>query len=86
MEAQYHFSAQFTADLISMNAADFIITSSNQEIVGTPESFGQYESYQCFTMPDLYHVVNGINLFSPKFNRVLPSVNGQVFFPYQQLV
>jgi sucrose synthase len=84
MEAQYHFSAQFTADLISMNAADFIITSSDQEIVGTPESMGQYESYKCFTMPNLYHVVDGINLFNPKFNRVPPSVNEQIFFPYDQ--
>lgn len=84
MEAQYHFSAQFTADLIGMNAADFIITSSNREIMGTPDSMGQYESYQCFTMPNLYHVVGGINLFSPKFNRVLPGVNEQIFFPYSQ--
>jgi sucrose synthase len=84
MEAQYHFSAQFTADMIGMNAADFIITSSNREIVGTPDSMGQYESYQCFTMPNLYHVINGINLFSPKFNRVPPGVNEQIFFPYSQ--
>ncbi|CAN1210134.1 Sucrose synthase [Tumidithrix helvetica PCC 7403] len=84
MEAQYHFSAQFTADLIGMNAADFIITASNQEIVGTPESMGQYESYKCFTMPNLYHVIDGINLFNPKFNRVPPSVNEQIFFPYSQ--
>ena len=84
MEAQYHFSAQFTADLISMNAADFIITSSDQEIVGTPESMGQYESYKCFTMPNLYHVVDGINLFNPKFNRVPPGVNEQIFFPFSQ--
>lgn len=33
-EKKYHFSCQFTADLISMNAADFIITSTYQEIVG----------------------------------------------------
>jgi sucrose synthase len=81
LEEQYHFSAQFTADLISMNAADFIITSSYQEIMGTPESVGQYESYQCFTMPNLYHVTNGIDLFSPKFNRVPPGVDEQIFFP-----
>ena len=84
LEEQYHFSAQFTADLISMNAADFIITSSYQEIMGTPESLGQYESYKCFTMPNLYHVIDGIDLFSPKFNRVPPGINEQVFFPYSQ--
>jgi sucrose synthase len=84
METQHHFSAQFTADLIGMNAADFIITSSDRELVGTPESVGQYESYKCFTMPNLYHVVDGINLFDPKFNRVPPGVNEQIFFPYSQ--
>ena len=84
LEEQYHFTAQFSADLISMNAADFIITSSYQEIMGTPEIMGQYESYKCFTMPDLYHVIDGVNLFSPKFNRVAPGIDEQVFFPYSQ--
>ncbi|WP_373527972.1 sucrose synthase [Nostoc sp.] len=84
LEDQYHFSVQFTADLISMNAAEFIITSSYQEIVGTPDSMGQYESYKCFTMPQLYHVVDGIDLFSPKFNLVPPGVNENVFFSYSQ--
>jgi sucrose synthase len=32
---KYHFSCQFTADLIAMNNADFIITSTYQEIAGT---------------------------------------------------
>lgn len=83
LEDRYHFSAQFTADLISMNAADFIITSSYQEIVGTPDTIGQYESYKCFTMPQLYHVVDGVELFSPKFNRIPPGVNRRIFFPSQ---
>ncbi|MER3476942.1 MAG: sucrose synthase [Leptolyngbya sp. ERB_1_2] len=82
LEPQFHFSAQFTADLISMNAADFIVTSSYQEIVGSPDTFGQYESYKCFTMPQLYHVINGIELFNPKFNRVPPGVDERIFFPY----
>ncbi|MGI8503703.1 MAG: sucrose synthase [Hassallia sp.] len=82
LEEKYHFSLQFTADLIAMNAATFIISSTYQEIVGTPDSIGQYESYKCFTMPDLYHVVNGIELFSPKFNVVPPGVNENAYFPY----
>ncbi|MBV8886812.1 MAG: sucrose synthase [Chroococcidiopsidaceae cyanobacterium CP_BM_RX_35] len=85
LEEQYHFSVQFTADLISMNAADFIITSSYQEIMGTPDTVGQYESYKCFTMPHLYHVVDGIDLCSPKFNLVPPGVNENIFFPYTQV-
>jgi sucrose synthase len=85
LEEKYHFSAQFTADLISMNAADFIITSSYQEIVGTPDSIGQYESYKCFTMPNLYHVVDGIDLFNPKFNVVPPGVNENIFFAHNEV-
>jgi sucrose synthase len=82
LEDKYHFSLQFTADLIAMNAANFIVSSTYQEIVGTHESVGQYESYKHFTMPELYHVVSGIELFSPKFNVVPPGVNESVFFPY----
>jgi sucrose synthase len=84
LEDHYHFSVQFTADLISMNAANFIITSTYQEIVGTEESIGQYESYLNFSMPDLYRVVGGINLFHPKFNIVPPGVNTNIFFPYSE--
>ncbi|MDJ0697329.1 sucrose synthase [Mastigocoleus sp. MO_188.B34] len=83
LEDKYHFSLQFTADLIAMNAANFVISSTYQEIVGTPDSIGQYESYKCLTMPELYHVVNGVELFSPKFNVVPPGVNESCFFPYK---
>lgn len=82
MEDNYHFSIQFTADLIAMNTANFIVTSSYQEIAGTEESIGQYESYLNFTMPDLYRVTGGINLFHPKFNIVPPGVNTNIYFPY----
>ncbi|BAU63643.1 Sucrose synthase [Stanieria sp. NIES-3757] len=82
LESNYHFSLQFTADLIAMNAANCIISSTYQEIAGRSDSVGQYESYDNFTMPDLYHVVNGIELFSPKFNIVPPGVNENVYFPY----
>ena len=34
LEDKYHFSCQFTADLIAMNHTDFIITSTFQEIAG----------------------------------------------------
>jgi sucrose synthase len=84
LEAQYHFSIHFTADLLAMNAANFIITSSYQEIAGTEESIGQYESYKNFTMPDLYRVTGGINLFHPKFNIVPPGVNTRIYFPFTQ--
>ncbi|MBO3460324.1 sucrose synthase [Aetokthonos hydrillicola Thurmond2011] len=84
LEDQFHFSAQFTADLINMNAADFIITSTYQEIMGTPDTIGQYESYKCFSMPSLYHVVDGIDLLSPKFNMVPPGVDENIFFSYDQ--
>jgi len=85
LEDKYHFSLQFTVDLLTMNSANFVLSSSYQEIVGTPDSVGQYESYKSFTMPDLYHVINGIELFSPKFNIVPPGVNEAYFFPYNNI-
>jgi len=39
MDSDYHFAAQFTADLIAMNHTDFIITSTFQEIAGTEVIF-----------------------------------------------
>ncbi len=81
-EAEHHFSAQFTADLIAMNSADFIITSTYQEIAGNKNSVGQYESYNAFTMPGLYRVVNGIDVFDPKFNIVSPGGDPDISFPY----
>ncbi len=83
-ENSYHFSSQFTADLISMNYADFIITSTYQEIAGNDYSPGQYESYQAFTMPDLYRVVNGVDVFDPKFNIVSPGADPRMHFPYTE--
>ncbi|MEN8258776.1 MAG: sucrose synthase [Thermodesulfobacteriota bacterium] len=82
MEDQYHFSCQFTADLIAMNAADFIITSTYQEIAGSDNMVGQYESYSAFTMPGLQRVIRGINVFDPKFNIVSPGADADVYFPY----
>ncbi len=83
-EAEHHFSCQFTADLIAMNTADFIITSTFQEIAGTRDNVGQYESYASFSMPDLYRVLKGIDVFDPKFNIVSPGVNEDIFFPYSE--
>ncbi len=82
-EEKYHFSSQFTADLIAMNSADFIITSTYQEIAGKDDVVGQYESYRSFTMPDLYRVVDGIDVFDPKFNIVSPGADPDVFFSYR---
>ncbi len=81
-EAEHHFAAQYTADLMAMNTADFIITSTYQEIAGTDDSVGQYESYSAFSLPRLYRVVSGINCFDPKFNVVSPGADPRVFFPY----
>jgi sucrose synthase len=83
-DPQYHFACQFTADLIAMNTADFIITSTYQEIAGREDSVGQYESYQTYTMPGLYRVVNGIDVFDPKFNIVSPGADADVYFAYTE--
>nr|VFJ71088.1 MAG: sucrose synthase [Candidatus Kentron sp. FM]VFJ71501.1 MAG: sucrose synthase [Candidatus Kentron sp. FM]VFK18856.1 MAG: sucrose synthase [Candidatus Kentron sp. FM] len=83
-DPHYHFSCQFTADLIAMNSADFIITSTYQEIAGTKDSIGQYESHMAFTLPGLYRVVNGIDIFDPKFNIVSPGADADIYFPYTE--
>ena len=85
LEQYYNFSLQFTADLIAINSADFLITSSFQEIAGTEESIGQYESYKHFTMPGLYRVENGVNPFHTKFNILSPGIDEKIFFPYTRL-
>ncbi|WJZ99548.1 hypothetical protein VitviT2T_017983 [Vitis vinifera] len=64
-EDKYHFSSQFTADLIAMNNADSIITSTYQEIVGSKNHVGQYESHTTFTLLGLHRVVHGIDFFIP---------------------
>ena len=81
-EEHYHFSCQFTADLIAMNTADFIITSTYQEIAGTAETVGQYEAHGAYTMPGLYRVAHGIDVFDPKFNIVSPGADDEIYFPY----
>ncbi|CAA0814534.1 Sucrose synthase 6 [Striga hermonthica] len=82
LDSKYHFSCQFTADLIAMNTADFIITSTYQEIAGSRERPGQYESHGIFTLPGLYRVLSGINVFDPKFNIASPGADQTVYFPY----
>lgn len=81
-EDHYHFSIQFTADLLAMNRADFIVTSTFQEIAGGQDSVGQYESYQHFTMPNLYRVVHGISIYDPKFNIVSPGADPQIYYSF----
>lgn len=83
-DSQYHFSCQFTADIIAMNTADFIITSTYQEIAGTEQHVGQYESHNSFTMPGLYRVVRGIDVFDPKFNIVSPGADPDIYFPFTE--
>ena len=81
-DEQYHFSCQFTADLIAMNAADFIITSTYQEIAGTADTVGQYETHMAFTMPGLYRVVHGIDVFDPEVqHRLARAPIRDVYFP-----
>ncbi|MCB0747461.1 MAG: sucrose synthase [Ignavibacteriae bacterium] len=84
MEEHYNFSLQFTADLIAMNSSNFQITSTYQEIAGTNSSVGQYETHKHFTLPGLYRVENGVDLYNVKFNIISPGVNERVFYPYSK--
>ncbi|MFH1761128.1 MAG: glycosyltransferase, partial [bacterium] len=82
LETDYHFSAHFLSDVLSINSADYIITSSLQEIAGTPENMGQYESYESFALPGLYRIYDGINIHSTRFVINPPGVNNDTCFPY----
>ncbi|KAM0891417.1 hypothetical protein ACQ4PT_026416 [Festuca glaucescens] len=84
LDQKYHFSCQFTADMIAMNTTDFIITSTYQEIAGSKEKPGQYEHHYAFTMPGLCRYATGINVFDPKFNIAAPGVDQSIYFPFTQ--
>ncbi|KAL0927493.1 hypothetical protein M5K25_001667 [Dendrobium thyrsiflorum] len=84
LDQKYHFSCQFTADMIAMNSTDFIITSTYQEIAGSKDRPGQYESHYAFTLPGLSRFVAGINVFNPKFNIASPGADQSVYFPHTQ--
>ncbi|CAN1180308.1 Sucrose synthase 6 [Linum perenne] len=81
LDPKYHFSCQFTADMIAMNSADFIVSSTYQEIAGSKQKAGQYESHTTFTMPGLCRFVKGIDVFDPKFNIAAPGADQSVYFP-----
>ena len=81
-EGRYHFSVQLLADLLAMNAADFVVASTFQEIAGDQRSTGQYESHRTFALPGLYRVTGGIDPFLDKFNILPPGVNEEIFFPF----
>lgn len=48
------------------------------------DTVGQYESHTAFTLPGLYRVVHGINVFDPKFNIVSPGADMSIYFPYTE--
>ncbi|KAK2376830.1 sucrose synthase [Trifolium repens] len=84
LDPKYHFSCQFMADTVAMNSSDFIITSTYQEIAGSKDRPGQYESHAAFTLPGLCRVVSGINVFDPKFNIASPGADQSIYFPYTE--
>jgi hypothetical protein len=49
---------------------------------GSADTVGQYESHQAFTLPGLYRVVNGIDVFDPKFNIVSPGADLTIYYPF----
>lgn len=48
------------------------------------DTVGQYESHTAFTLPGLYRVVHGIDVFDPKFNIVSPGADMSIYFPYTE--
>jgi len=83
---KYHFDVQLLTDIICINSADFIIASSAQEIRGSLHEAlpGQYEAMRTLVLPDLCRVVNGVDVFDPKFNVVPPGCDPEIYFPYTE--
>lgn len=48
------------------------------------DTVGQYESHVAFSLPGLYRVVNGIDVFDPKFNIVSPGADTIVYFSFTE--
>jgi sucrose synthase len=53
-------------------------------VSSSKDTVGQYESHTAFTLPGLYRVVHGINVFDPKFNIVSPGADMSIYFPYTE--
>jgi sucrose synthase len=85
MEQEYHFSLQFTADVLAYNSADYIVTSSYREIAGTETEMGMFESYETFSLPGLYRVVAGMDPQLARYNIVPPGVSEDYFFHYGKI-
>ncbi len=82
LEHDYRFSIHFLSDILAANSADFIITSSYQEIAGTAGELGQYESYEVFTLPERYRVMSGVNVKSARFVINPPGVDPETYHSY----
>ncbi|KAF6170882.1 hypothetical protein GIB67_014699 [Kingdonia uniflora] len=77
---------QAKPDLIIANYSDGNLVASllPQKLEVTEETVGQYESHEAFTLPGLYQVFQGIDVFDPKFNIVSPGADDTVYFPYTE--
>ena len=82
---RYNFETMFTSDLISASRADFIVTSTQQEVAGKEDATGQYEAaLSAFTLPGLYRCVSGIDVFDPRLNIVSPACDGDVYYSFSE--
>ena len=52
--------------------------------LNSKDTVGQYESHTAFTLPGLYRVVHGIDVFDPKFNIVSPGADMTIYFSYTE--
>lgn len=76
LKGQYHFSKHFTADLLSYNSADYVVSSSLREICGTEDEQGMIEAHELFSMPGLYRVQSGLNPRLARHN-IIPPVSAK---------
>ncbi|KAJ1402967.1 Sucrose synthase [Sesbania bispinosa] len=75
-------------DLIVGNYSDGNIVASllahKLSVTQQGHVLDMYESHTAFTLPGLYRVVHGIDVFDPKFNIVSPGADQTIYFPYTE--
>lgn len=62
----------------------FLNHLDNNNVSFRKNTVGQYESHTAFTLPGLYRVVHGIDVFDPKFNIVSPGADLSIYFPFSE--
>lgn len=77
-----HYSYGWKLYFVCIFSIKLIFLFFFSSFFSSQNNVGQYESHTAFTLPGLYRVVHGIDVFDPKFNIVSPGADMCIYFPY----